>query len=383
MTSAAPGSFPRQALTARIHLDRLRGNARLVRDRVPGHVRLMGVVKNDGYGHGAVRIARVLLECGTSELVTAGMAEGIALRRASISCPILVLSDPLHPRLEDALEHDLTVTVADLAFAARLARLAIPAGRTMNVHLKVDTGLGRFGVHPDQTLDAVRILSRVPRLRIQGVYSHLACTFHADAASDAFTREQLAVFERVLERMDRAGCLPPCVHMGSSTGLLGFPDRLCSGYFTAIRVGTLFYGFTERVHDWTDAPAPIAEVSTRVLQVRDVPAGVGVGYHRSCIMPRAGRLAVIQGGFSHGLHGDFSGVLQPLIHGRRTLMIGKPALGQSLLDVSDVLDVRPGSEALLAGRDLNMHQVGQGIGRGTWELLLPLLRNAEKIYVQA
>ncbi len=343
----------------------------------------MGVVKNNGYGHGAVQVARILLECGTTELVVAGIAEGIALRRAGIACPILVLSDPLYPRLGDAVANNLTITVADQTFAARLAHFPVPADSVLSVHVKVDTGLARFGVHPDHVPGVLALLSRAPRLCVQGIYSHLSCTFEHDAASDAFTREQLTIFSGLLDRLNTAGCLPPVIHLGSSTGLLGFPDELCAGNFSAIRIGTLFYGFMERKNTWDVSPVPIAEVSTRVLQVRDIPAGTGIGYHRSYRMQRTGKMAVIRGGFSQGLHGDLSGVLQPLIHGRRTLLVARPALGQAMLDVSDVLDIETGSEVLLAGMELNMQQIGQRIGRGTWELLMPLLQNAEKIYVHS
>lgn len=375
MTSTATSG-----LEARIHLDRLRANAALVRERTPDHVRLMGVVKCDGYGHGAVAVSRALQGCGVDHLVVSTITEGLALRHAGIAGPILVLSDPLHPRLQDALDHDLTLTVADAGFAARLLDFSVKNSRTFAVHVKVDIGLGRFGLSPDQTSEIMAVLARAGHVHVQGVYSHLSCTFHTHADSDAATIHQITSFNRLLDQLDAERLLPPLVHLGSSTGLLGFAEELCAGRFNALRIGTLFYGFTERPNTWEKRPAPIAEVSARIMSVRDVRAGAIVGYHRGCRMSRNGRIAVIGAGFCHGLHGDFSGALTPLVHGRPALLVGKPALAQSMIDVTGIPEARPGSEVFLAGPEPNMHELAGRLGRGTWEMLLPMLTNSHKTY---
>ncbi len=375
-----PASCP--DLTAVIHLDRLRSNVALVRARVPAHVRLMAVVKCDAYGHGAIPIARALKQCAVDQLVVGSITEGIALRQAGLSGPILVLSDPLHPDLGDALTHQLTLTVADEQFAARLARLRARPGQIVTVHLKVDTGLFRFGVDPDRAGTVMADLAKMPHVQVEGVYSHLSSTFHDDAASNASTRCQINAFGLVCEHLEEQGLLPPMVHLGSSTGLLGFPDELCSGRFNALRMGTLFYGFLERPNTWTDRPRPIAELTTRIMQVRAVRAGVHVGYHRAHRMDHDGRIAVINGGYTQGLHGDLAGNFQPLVQGRPAMLLGKPALAQSLLDVSHAPLVQPGDEVLLAGEAVNMCTVGQVLGRSTWELLAPMLQAARKKYLQ-
>ncbi|WP_031387403.1 alanine racemase [Desulfonatronum thiodismutans] len=373
-----PASCP--DLTAIIHLDRLRSNVAMVRARVPAHVQLLGVVKCDAYGHGAIPIARALKQCMVDHLVVGSITEGIALRQAGLTGPILVLSDPLHPDLRDALTHDLTLTVADEEFAARLARLRVRPGQVFTVHLKVDTGLFRFGVDPGRAEPVMADLAKMAHVRVEGLYSHLSSTFHDDDASNAFTRCQINAFGLVCEQLEEQGLLPPMVHLGSSTGLLGFPDELCSGRFNALRVGTLFYGFLERPNTWTDRPRPIAELTTRIMQVRAVRTGDHVGYHRAHRMVHDGRIAVIHGGYTQGLHGDLAWNFQPLVQGRPAMLIGKPALAQSLLDVSHAQRVKPGDEVLLAGEAVNMRTVGQVLGRSTWELLAPMLQAASKIY---
>lgn len=367
-------------LTAIIHLDRLRSNVAVVRARVPAHVQLLGVVKCDAYGHGAIPVARALKQCAVDQFVVGSVMEGVALRLAGISGPILVLSDPLHPDLQDAVTHELTLTVADDEFAARLDRLRVRPGRVVAVHLKVDTGLSRFGVDPARAGQVLADLAKMPHVRVEGVYSHLSSTFHDDAASNAFTLGQINTFALVCDHLEELGLLPPLVHLGSSTGLLGFPDELCSGRFNALRVGTLFYGFLERPNAWTDRPRPIAELTTRIMQVREVRAGDHVGYHRAHRMAHEGRIAVIHGGLAQGLHGDLAWNYHPLVRGRPAMLICKPALAQSLLDVSHTSRVKSGDEVLLAGEALNMRALGQTLGRSTWELLAPMLQAARKIY---
>lgn len=369
-------------LLARVHLDRLRDNAALVCGRIPGHVRAMGVVKCDGYGHGAAAVARVLVENGVSDLVAATVSEGLALRRAGLACPILVLSDPLHPRLQDALDHELTLTVADQAFADRLVNHKVGRGATFQVHVKVDIGLGRFGIPPAQASSVASLLASTGRIRVVGIYSHLSCTFRHDRESDAHTRDQLIVFQRVLDQLEVRGLLPPAVHLGSSTGLLGFADELCSGRLNGLRIGALFYGFMERVNAWPTRPVPIAEVSARILQIRDMKAGDCLGYHRAHRMAQDGRVAVLNAGVCHGLHGDLANGLEPLVHGQPARLIGKPTLSQCMIDISRAPEARVGSEVLLAGSAVNMHALARGIGRGVWELLLPMLANSRKLYVQ-
>lgn len=370
-------SLPR----ACIHLERLRKNVSLVHGRVPGHVRLMGVVKCDAYGHGAVPVSKTMLEAGVQELVVSNIVEGLALRKAGISCPILVLSDPLHPRPQDALDHDLAITVSDADFAGRLRNFPARPGQTFHVHVKIDTGLARFGLSPDLAPEVIAGLFRSPHIRVIGIYSHLACTFKDDYKSNSFTRQQIKVFNSVLNRLESLRLLPPVIHLGSSTGLLGFQEELCSGWFNALRIGTLFYGFTERNNEWDVQPIPAAEVTTRILQVRDVKAGSYVGYHLASRMPRSGRTAVINGGLYHGLHGDSNLIPACMVHGRVAPVIGKLSMAQCIIDVSEIPEAEVGSQVLLAGEKMNMHRQALSMGRGTWELFLPLLDKADKTYI--
>lgn len=367
-------------LAARIDLETLNNNIALVQSHVPDDIRIMGVVKCNAYGHGLFQTSKTMVESGVDYLVVSGLTEGINLRKSGIDCPVLALNDPLYLHLEHALKYNLSLTVADSEFALRLAAYNPDITQKFRVHIKVDTGLGRFGLSPEQVEEVMAMLDQTPHIQVDGIYSHLACTFQSDARSNAFTTNQIQTFDRLLDRLEKSNLMPDMVHLGSSTGLLGFPDQICSCRLNALRIGTLFYGYAERLHGWETEPTPIAQVSARIIQVRDVPQTSYVGYHCSHQMKKDGRIAVMQCGFDQGLHGVLPGKLLPLVHGRECPLIGKPALAQSMLDVSDVPEAAPGNEVILAGPGINLYQAAQSAGKGIWEVLLPLLKNAEKTY---
>lgn len=367
-------------LAARINLESLKKNIALVQSHVPDGIKIMGVVKCNAYGHGLVQISRALAASGVDCLVVSGLADGRNLRKSGIECPILALNDPFYPCLEHALKYNLSLTVADSELALRLAAYKPDSTHRFRVHIKVDTGLGRFGFDPEQVEEVMAMLDQVPHIQVDGIYSHLACTFHSDTKSNALTTNQIQAFDRLLDRLDIANLMPDMVHLGSSTGLLGYPDQVCSGRLNALRIGTLFYGYAERMHGWEIETTPITQVSSRIMQVRDVPQKACIGYHGSHQMKKDGRVAVMQCGFDQGLHGVLPEKLFPVVHGRKCSLIGKPALAQSMLDVSDIPEAAPGSEVILAGPGINLYQAAQSAGKGIWEVLLPLLKSAEKTY---
>ncbi|MCA1743223.1 MAG: alanine racemase [Desulfonatronovibrio sp.] len=367
-------------LAARIDLDTLKKNIALVRRHIPDTIKIMGVVKCNAYGHGLIQTSKAMAESGVDCLVVSGLTEGIKLRKSVINCPVLALNDPLYPSLKHALEYNLSLTVADADFAMRLAACKPEADQKFRVHIKVDTGLGRFGLNPEEVKEVLVMLDQSPHIQVDGIYSHLACTFQNDTKSNEFTTKQIQVFNQLLDSLEKSNLMPDMVHLGSSTGLLGFPDKVYSGRLNALRIGTLFYGYAERVHGWETEPTPIAQVTSRIIQVRDVPDKSYVGYHCSHQMEKDGRIAVMQCGFDQGLHAALPGKLLPVVHGRKSPLLGKPALAQSMLDVSHIPEAAPGSEVILAGPGINLYQAAQSTGKGIWEVLLPLLKNAEKTY---
>lgn len=340
----------------------------------------MAVIKCDAYGHGLIPVARTLAQAGVNHFIVAGIKEGIQLRESGFGRNIFCLSDPLYPEPGHALEHDLCITAGNMQTVSSLESFQVPGDKKLKVQIKVDTGLSRFGVAPEEVLQAFSRLSRNKGILIKGIYSHLASTFRDNPESNAYTRQQMDLFERVLDNVQEHFPLPELVHLGSSTGLLGFADQLCTSRLNSIRIGTLLFGFTEREHSWDRSPTPAARVQTRVLQTKSVKRSTHVGYHLESRLDSQGHVAVINGGFYHGLQAIPAGCPACVINNRQAFMLGTPAMAQTFIDITGIPDVNPGSRVILAGPELNACETARKMNRGTWSLLLPLLKNAAKVY---
>jgi len=368
-------------LVAEIYLGRLRENIKLVLEHVPVGVQVMGVVKADGYGHGAAQIARVLTECGISYLAVSDVDEALALRAAGLKSPILLLADTSFERLEDVVSYELTAAVSDLGFAEVLSHAAGHLGRRARVHLNVDTGMGRFGMEPGRVLDALKKLQELPNIIVEGIFSHLSTTYRDDPESDRYNAQQVKIFTNLLTDVDKAGWLPKMVHIGNSPAFLAFPQLVASGYYNTLRIGTLFFGYEERLCDWDCDPVPIAEVGTKILTLRDLPAGRSISYDQMFHTQRDSRIAVLPIGYSHGLHRDLSNCGEVLVNGKRAPIVGKICLAQTMIDVTGIEGIKSGTQVTLVGRDLSACEEGRKIDRETWELLLPLLYRSEHRYI--
>ena len=360
--------------TAHIFLNRVRENAALVRERVPPGFKIIGVVKSDAYGHGAAPIARTLFECGTESLAVSDMAEALALREDGVYFPTLVLGDVAHEEIADAVRHCLTLSLSDMQRAEILNAEAVRQEKIAHIHINADTGMGRFGFEPRDVLPAFQRISSFSNVHVEGIFSHLSTTFLTDPDANTYTRNQIKAFDSICKELARAGLLPKTVHLGSSTGLIGFPESVCGGFCNAIRVGTLFLGYAERPCDWKTLPRPAAEVRTQILAIKDKPAGRGIGYDRRFVTFQPTRLAILPVGYGDGLHRDLAGKGHVLVEGQPAPIIGKLTLGQTLVDVTHLPSATEGSEVLLAGPSLDPCRQGQTVGRGTWEILLPLLK---------
>ena len=369
-------------LKAEIHLDRLKQNISVVLAHIPESIRVIGVVKSGGYGHGAVEIARVIIAEGIEYLAVSDLEEGLHLRRHFRKIPILVLGEIGDRFIAEAVLNDLTVTLSDIDAVKKLSRIAEAVEATPKVHVKVDTGMGRFGMPPEAVVPGLEALSKTSSIRLEGLFTHLSATFSDDEESNAFTLQQFDLFERVCRDADRKGLLPEMVHVGSSTALIGFPDRVMSKFFNTIRIGTLFLGYEERKSNWRRHVQPVAEIHTDVHMIRTLPPGHAVGYAKTFTTTRQTRLAILPIGYGHGFHRDLGNTGEVVINGVRAAVVGKPSLGQIMVDVTHLPNAKVGDRAVLAGTSISAFEEGKKLGRGTWEMLLPLMEHCDRSYFQ-
>ncbi|MCS7055861.1 MAG: alanine racemase [Thermoflexales bacterium] len=329
-----------------VDLGAIAHNVRAVKSVIGESVGLMAVLKADGYGHGAVKVARTALNNGATWCGVASLNEAAALRSAGIEAPILILGFTPAWHAREALLRDATLTVYDLDVARAYGRAAQELNRTARVHIKVDTGMGRLGVLPEGAADFVRAVAALPGVCVEGIFTHFSC---ADCDPD-YTRLQIARFRHVLEALGDDVPTLRYVHAANSAGALAYPEAR----FNLVRVGLAMYGLNPF------APAPLRPADlvlrpalawkTTIAQVKRLPPGSPVSYGKRFICQRETTIAVIPVGYADGFRRAPHTFGEVLVRGRRAPIVGAVCMDQTMIDVSHIPGVRIGDEVVLIGR---------------------------------
>lgn len=327
---------------AEIDLGAIRDNTRQITRLVSPSAAVMAVVKANGYGHGAVPVARTALEGGATWLGVASVEEGLELRAAGIEAPILQLGYTPRPALAEAVAAGLSLNLYDGGTLDALRDLPLPA--PARLQLKVDTGMHRLGAAPAEAVTLARRIRTHPNLQLEAVWTHFA-----SAESDpAFTRHQLASLLRVRDQIRSETALPFLSHAANSAGLLGFPEARLD----LVRAGLVIYGVSPNPA-WTDLPGlqPALTWRTIVTNVQTVPAGAAVGYGQTWTAAEPRRVATLAVGYADGLQRRQSNRGQVLVRGRPAPIVGIVSMDQTAVDVSHIPGVTIGDVATLIGRD--------------------------------
>ena len=363
---AAPAAPSRVRCWVEVDGAALQHNLAVLRRRLPEGGKLMAVVKADAYGHGALPVARLCAAEGVDAFAVATVAEGAALRRGGITGDILVLGRSFPPEFSDAFRHDLILTAADALHARELAAF----GRPLRVHAAVDTGMARLGF-PAGDLEGLAALFRDPRLRVEGLFTHLCAADGPSEADAAFTRAQLQAFFTRARELRALGIDPGALHVQASAGLLRYPGLPC----TYARPGLALYGVGD------GALRPVLTLKCRVAAVRDLSPGETAGYGRAFQAERPTRLAVLTAGYADGLPRSLGGRGRVLLHGQSAPLVGRICMDQALADVTGIPDVCPGDEATLLGPGLPAEEVARAAGTIPNELLSRLGSRVERVYL--
>ncbi|MCB9759393.1 MAG: alanine racemase [Alphaproteobacteria bacterium] len=347
--------------TATIDLTRVGANLRAVRGQLGSGIAVMAAVKGDAYGHGAVPVARGLESAGVDWFGVALVEEGRALRDAGVRTPILCLEGVAREGAEAAIELGLTPMLFDLESAARLDAAARAAGRPVAVHLKVDTGMGRLGVPYGEFEAFLDKLANFMWIRVEGMATHFA-----ESESDpTFTREQGRRFRVAVAAARARSWEPTLLHASNSAAALGLPDLR----FNLIRPGLALYGLPPRP-DLNPGLRPAMRVTTRVLYVKNIPAGYGVSYGRRWIAERPTRLATLPVGYADGYPRALSNRADVLIHGQRCPVRGAVCMDLVMVDVTDVVPaVRVDDEVELLGEGIPADELAERAGTISYEIV--------------
>ncbi len=332
------------ATHARVHLDHIIANLRAVRARVGDRAVLLAI-KADAYGHGAVPVARAVEAAGAADwLGVATVPEGMELRRVGITLPILKLSHVFDAEVAEAVRAGLVLPVVDEATVLAAELAAASQGITAEVHLKVDTGMRRIGVEPEQAAALAVLADRQRHLALTGIFTHLPAS--DEPAQDEFTASQLVRFGAVVDEVTAAiGRVLPYVHTANSGAVLAHPDS----WGTMVRPGIMAYGhYPDPATPRTVDLRPALTLASRVSFVKRVRAGETVGYGRTWTAPRETTVVTVPIGYADGFSRLNSNRGHLLIHGRRYPVVGRVCMDQTMVDAGDD-EVAVGDEVVALG----------------------------------
>jgi alanine racemase len=324
---------------AQINLENLTHNLRQIKRLISPETKIMACVKADAYGHGLIPVAQRLKSQGLDYLGVASIDEAILLRQVNIKLPILVLGIVLEEDIEPLFRYELIPTIATKEFAYALNKKAHAQNKIIEAHIKVDTGMGRIGVLPDDAYTLIKKVQQLKNIHIQGVFTHFA---FADM-NRKFTLYQLRLFNCLIRRIKSEGLNIPFIHMANSMGTIAYKES----HFNMVRPGLVLYGLYPR-EGLKIKLKPVLSLRTKVVYVKRLPAGFGISYGHTYVTKKPSTIVTLPIGYGDGYPRNLSNKGPVLIQGKRFKISGRVCMDQMMVDVGDC-KVKVGDEAVLIG----------------------------------
>lgn len=366
---------------AEIDLDALAGNFRVIREHVGPDVKVMAAVKADAYGHGAIECARRLELEGIDWFGVALPEEGIELREAGITKPILCLGGFWKGQEALCLQHALTPVVYRPDMVESLDRAAGAAGSMADIHVKVDTGMGRLGVRTESLRQFCDALARFRNVRVDGVMTHLAAA--DDETCEDFTKDQLERFEQAVRIFRELGFAPSYVHAANSAATFAYPES----WGNLVRPGGALYGFSRDVlppQIETPLLRPVMSLRSRIMLVKSIGKGERLGYGCTFESSRQSVIATVPIGYDDGYARALSNCGRVIVRGKFAPVVGRVSMDLTLIDVTDVAGVVLDDQVTLLGRDgelsITAEEIAETIGTLSYEVTCLVSNRVPRIY---
>ena len=359
-----------------VRLDALRHNIRNIQARLDKGCRMMAVLKGDGYGHGLQQIFPTLKAAGIADFAVAIWEEGVALRQAGCTDPILILGDTCDDCLEQLVLHNLTPTIFSLETAQKLNNLAAAHGCVQPVHIKIDTGMSRIGFPAEEaSVEPIVAIDRMENLQITGAFTHFA---RADEPDGQAANRQFRAYRLLLDRLEAAGVSIPFCHVSNSPAILLHPQFRLDG----VRAGDILYGLNP-VEDEIWAKEDFRQVMhwyTQVAMVKTVPAGTQVGYGGTYTTQRPTAIATIPIGFADGYNRRLSNRGKVRIHGQDAPIIGRVCMDQFMVDVTDIPNVQRGDTVSLLDDEVSILWMANLLDVNVDEIVCNISKRVPRVY---
>lgn len=363
---------------AEIDLAAIQHNVRTLKALTRPGTAFMAVVKADGYGHGALLVARAAQSAGADRLGVATLDEGVALRDAGITGPIQLLSEPPESCIRESLDYDLIPTVTTREFAVALGKQALLRDIEARYHLKIDTGMNRIGIHVDHAAEFARSLADFPGLSLEGTFTHFAT---ADVVGDWDVQRQLERFARALDGIRAEGVDPGIVHAANSPATILYPDS----HFDMVRCGIAIYGLHPSAATYGAVELePAMSVKARASLVKRVGVGEGVSYGLTWQAGVPTDIATLPLGYADGVHRVCSNEMQVLLGGKRCRQVGRICMDQLMIEVPRGVRAARGDEVVLVGSQdseaISMDELAAVAGTINYETACAFGMRLERVY---
>ncbi len=354
---------------AEIDLNALKNNFDIIRKKA-GNTKIAAVVKADAYGHGAKIITPVLETLGADAFAVSNIEEAVELRSCKITKPILILGYTPTDHCDALIENDISQCVYSLDYAKELSKAACGLGKTLKIHLKLDSGMGRIGFDCRNEslsgLDDAYAAATLPCFNCEGIFTHFAVSDRTPDSEDGFTNEQYVRFIKAVGILKSKGLNPKVVHCSNSAAICRDFDKKLD----MVRPGIILYGLSpepklKNIGDFI----PVMTLKSTVSMVKEISKGETVSYGRTFTADRKMRLATVAIGYADGYPRQLSNKGSVLINGKRAKITGRICMDQMLVDVSDIEDVHIGTEVTLFGKELSVNELAELVGTINYEIL--------------
>lgn len=362
---------------AEINLPALVQNLKNISRKIRRQTKILAIVKADAYGHGAVEVARAC-EKYRCYLGVALIEEAIALRQAGIKAPILILGS-IFPftNFKYVLEYDLIPTIASLAGARSLSRIAAKHKKKIKFHLKVDTGMGRIGVRPASAVTTIKKIKTLPFIEMEGLYTHLASA----ESDESYSREQIGIFNRIIRELERERIAVKYKHVSGSAAILKYRDYA----FNMVRPGLMMYGLAPfKGAEKQITLHPVLSLKTKIVYLKRLPKGNSVSYGRTFVTKRNSFIGTLPVGYADGYAWGLANKAVVLVQGKRVPVIGRICMDMCMIDLTGMKGIDVGEEVILIGKqgqeNISVNEVAEWAKTISYEIVCGISARVPKIF---
>ena len=366
---------------AEINLDNFIYNIEQIKRRAKNS-EIIGVVKANAYGHGAIEIAKTLVECDIKKLAVANIVEGIELRDNNIDIPIMILGISEEYAIDSILKYNFEPTVSTVNFAKKLNEKAKSLNKIINIHIAIDSGMGRIGFRNDENsiLEIVKI-SKLSNIHIESIYTHFST---ADSKNKEYSLKQLSIYKEMLGVLEKLGVNIPKKNLSNSAAILDLEDA----HFDCVRPGIIQYGYypSNEVNKKVLDLKPVLSWKSRILYLKEVEANEYIGYNQNFKTTKKTKIATIPVGYADGYSRGLSNKGKVIINGTLAPILGNVCMDQIMVDVSEVKNVATGDEVILLGSDgdvkFDAEDIANILNTISYEVLCLIGRRTPRIYIR-